>query len=246
MMFKIVCCLLFAVSISFAQYTREEKLQQLKSRGDIKVTEVGKDILKIEYPHGKVLYKNVGDYIPETEKIITYSPTFDSTIIDLTTIDTTLYYHKYNFWQEVPISNGDFDYVRIADVNNNDKAELYGMRKFFATPINEWEPVTVYELNEQGSFDSIYQYDSIYTTRNIYDVDKDGGLEVVLLGSLYDERFFSKESDSSLATIVSFSFNPDLPYQLDDPTLGVFDSDQKTDLVFDKASNVYIFEYNPI
>src|SRR5690606_39018459 len=119
-------------------------------------------------------------------------------------------------------------------------------RKFFATPINEWEPVTVYELNEQGSFDSIYQYDSIYTTRNIYDVDKDGGLEVVRLGSLYDERFFSKESDSSLATIVSFSFNPDLPYQLDDPTLGVFDSDQKTDLVFDKASNVYIFEYNPI
>ena len=246
MMFKIVCCLLFAVSISFAQYTREEKLQQLKSRGDIKVTEVGKDILKIEYPHGKVLYKNVGDYIPETEKIITYSPTFDSTIIDLTTIDTTLYYHKYNFWQEVPISNGDFDYVRIADVNNNDKAELYGFRQFFWS---DFEPVTVYEINAQGIFDSVYQYDSIYITRNIYDVDNDGGLEVILLGSLYDERFFFKESDSSLATIESISFNPfEFPTQLDDPTLGNFDGDQNTDLLFDRFSPpyVYIFEYNSI
>ena len=45
---------------------------------------------------------------------------------------------------------------------------------------------------------------------------------------------------------MNFIFNPDLPYQFDDPTLGEFDGDQKTDLVFDKASNVYIFEYNPI
>ena len=44
----------------------------------------------------------------------------------------------------------------------------------------------------------------------------------------------------------NFNFNPDMPYQLDDPTLGEFDGDQKTDLLFDKASDVYIFEYNPI
>ena len=172
-----------------------------------------------------------------------YSPTFDSTIIDLTTIDTTLYYHKYSFWQEAPISNGDFDYVRIADVNNNGKPELYGFRKFFWSNL---QPVTVYEVNEQGGLDSIYQYDSIYITRNIYDVENDGKLEVQLLSLQYDERFFNKDSDSSLATTVSFNFNPDLPFQLDDPTLGEFDGDQKTDLVFDKASNVYIFEYNPI
>lgn len=243
-----VCCLLFVVgSIVFAQNNSEEKLQQLKSRGDIKVTEVGKDILKIEYPHGKVLYKNVGDYIPDTENIITYSPTFDSTIIDLTTIDTTLYYHKYSFWQEVPISNGDFDFLRISDVNNNNKPELYGFRKFFWS---DFQPVTVYEINEQDSFDSLYQYDSLYTTRNIYDVDNDGGLEVVLLGNLYDERFFSKDSHSSLATTFNFSFLPfgTFPTQLDDPTLGNFDSDQNADLVFDRLSPpyVYIFEYNSI
>jgi hypothetical protein len=61
----IVCCLLFVVSSTvFAQYSREEKLEQLKSRTDIKVTESAeggeKDILKIEYPQGKVIYKNIG------------------------------------------------------------------------------------------------------------------------------------------------------------------------------------------
>jgi hypothetical protein len=223
---------------------RKEKLEQLKNRDDVKVTEVEKDILKIEYPNGKVMYKNISDYQqPTTSNQQSYSPTYDNTIIDLTTIDTTLYYQKYSFWQELPISNGDFNYVRIADVNNNGKPELYGFRKFFWSDL---EPVTVYEINEQSSFDSLYQYDSIYITRNIYDVNYDGELEVQLLSLQYDERFFSKDSDSSLATTFSFNFNPDLPYQLDDPTLGEFDDDQKTDLVFDKASNVYIFEYNPI
>ena len=121
-----ICFLLFVVSFSvIAQQRREEKLHQLKSRTDIKVTEVEKDILKLEYPSGKVMYKNIGNYVSNIERNITYSPTFDSTIIDLTTIDTTLYYHKYSFWQEVPLSNFDFDYLRIADVNIMLKLESY-------------------------------------------------------------------------------------------------------------------------
>ncbi len=120
-----VCCLLFVVSsFFFAQNryeTRNEKLEQLKTRIDIKVTEIEPNILKLEYPGGKVRYKNIADYQHQASSIQqqVYSPTFDSTIIDLTTIDTTIYYHKYSFWREVPISNGDFDYLRIADVNNN-------------------------------------------------------------------------------------------------------------------------------
>lgn len=55
--------LLFAISgFSIAQQTRVEKLQQLKNRSDIKVTEIEPNILKFEYPNGKVLYKNIGDY----------------------------------------------------------------------------------------------------------------------------------------------------------------------------------------
>lgn len=253
MMFKIVCCLLFAVSISLAQYTREEKLQQFKNRTDIKVTEVEENILRLEYPGGKVMYKNIGDYVPDTENRIVYSPTYDSTIIDLTTIDTTLYYHKYSFWQEVPLKNLDFDYLRIGDVNNNGRYELYGARKFFSSS-DSAEPITVYELNETSSFDSIYQYDSVYIARCIYDVDKDGKEEVLLtLPPLFDtvgnqQRFFSKENDTSLATKLNFTFTFTDGSQLDDITLGEFDGDQKTDLLFDRISPpyVYIFEYNSI
>lgn len=250
----IVCCLLFVVSgFVLAQSTtsgKDEKLQQLKSGSNIKVTEIEKDILKLEYPNGKLLYKNIADYQHRESSIQqpVYSPTYDSTIIDLTTIDTTLYYQKYSFWQEVPIHNSDFDCLRIGDVNNNGRPELYGSRKFFQS---DFEPITVYELNNAKIFEDIYQYDSVFIARSIYDVDRDGREEVLLtlpplFGIGSQQRFFSKDSDSSLATTLNFIFNPDLPYQLDDPTLGEFDDDQKTDLVFDKASNVYIFEYNPI
>ncbi|BDQ03812.1 FG-GAP-like repeat-containing protein [Ignavibacterium sp.] len=229
--------------------TREEKLQRLKQREGVKVTEVEKDIIKIEFPEGKTILKNIADYQPHaTRNQPTYSPTFDSTIIDLTTIDTTLYYQKYIFWQEVPISNLQYDYLRIDDVNNNGKQELYGARKYFSSS-DLAEPVTVYELNNFEIFYEIFQYDTVVHIRNIYDVNRDGKKEVHFTPSIltpYEQRFYSKPFDTSLATNLNFIFNPDLPYQLDDPTLGDFDGDQQTDLVFDKASNVYIFEYNPI
>ena len=240
-------------SFSFAQSApggREEKLQQLKTREDIKVTEVQKDLLKLEYPNGKVLYKNIGEYKPENnglQKII-YSPTFDSTIIDLNNIDTTLYYQKYSYWQEVPIHNWEFDHLRIDDVNNNGKLELYGPRKYFETPA---EPITVYELKDNENFDFSYQYDTVNISNNIYDIDKDGKLEAHFsFGGTYgiplQQRFYSKENDSSLATKLNFILGYE-NYQLSDQTLGDFDSDQYTDLLFAKSGlpDVHIFEYNP-
>jgi len=252
MRLKIIYCLLFLVSsVSLAQMSREEKLEQLKSRSDIKVTEVEPNIFKLEYPDGKVLYKNIGNYQPPTtnSQQPMYSPTFDSTIIDLTTIDTTLYYHKYRFWQEVPISNRDFDFIRIGDVNRNGKTELYGMKKLFNSDV---EPVTVYELNSQGNFNQVYQYpDSNYFCRNIYDVDKDM-LEDVHLTYWSDyspnqQRFFSKVNDSTLATQLSCTLSY-YGFQMDDITLGDFDNDQKTDLIFDRSGwpDVHIFEYNSL
>jgi hypothetical protein len=252
MKFLMVCCLLFVVSsFSFAQQTREEKLQQLKTRTDIsagsfgKVTEVEKDILKLEYPHGKVLYKNIGDYrYPESGIRHPVSPTFDSTIIDLTTIDTSLYYHKYSFWQEVPIHNWDFDFIRIGDVNNNGKPELYGARKFFWS---DYEPVTVYELNDIRRFDSIYQYNSVFLIKNIYDIDNDSKLDVHFRAATGEQRFYSKENDTSLATQLNFILDYS-PAQLNNQTLGDFDKDGYTDLLFSRFStpSIYIFEYNSI
>ncbi|MEO8231334.1 MAG: FG-GAP-like repeat-containing protein [Ignavibacteriota bacterium] len=252
----IVCCLLFVLSSFVLAQSKEERIQQLINRKDIKVTEVEKDILKLEYPNGKVLYKNIADYkyLPlgqaeSKNQQPVFSPTYDSTIIDLTTIDTTLYYQKYKFWQEVPINNWDFECLRIGDVNNNGKPELYGTRKFFTS---EFEPITVYELNNSEIFDDIFQYDSVFRARSIYDVDRDGKEEVLLtLPNLFgignQQRFFFKENDTSLATQLNFILNYE-PYQLDDITLGNFDGDEYTDMLFDRSGwpDFHILEYNPV
>ncbi|NWG27155.1 MAG: VCBS repeat-containing protein [Ignavibacteriaceae bacterium] len=249
----IIVILFGCFSIAQNKYiTREEKNQQLKNREDVKVIEVEKDLLRIEYTCGKVLYKNISDYkYPESSaQYPAYSPTFDSTIIDLTTIDTTLYYQKYSYWTEVPVHNWEFDHLVIGDVNNNRRTELYGSRKFFWS---DFEPVTIYELNEYGNFNFKYQYDSVLISRNIYDVNKDGLTEVHLsiggnLGIPMHQRFYSQESQDSLAVKLDFIFSPyTYQSQLNDLEMAELDGDAFSDLLFVRAlePDIHIYEYNP-
>lgn len=242
--------------------TKEAKLLQLKNRNDIKVTDIEKDIIKLEYPNGNVRYKNIGDFQHQVSGIKQpeYSPTYDSTIIDITTIDTTLYYQKYSFWQEVPLSNLDFSYLRIGDVNNNGTPELYGRRRLFnSNP----EPVTVYELNESATFEEIFQYDSVLLMKNIYDVDKDEQYEIHTLGQYVDSvdtntfnlvnifPFFKKSAYTSLAQELSFAFEPwrSNNSQQNDNYLGDWDGDEFTDQIFIVPCcppRINIYEYNPL
>jgi hypothetical protein len=238
-------------SLLFAQHTREEKLQQLKTRTDIKVTEIEKDILKLEYPGGKVQYKNIGDYIPNAENKITYSPTFDSTIIDLTSIDTTLYYHKYSFCQEVPLGSLDYEPM-IGDINNNGLPEIYGQQYNSDT-----SRITVSEMDSNGSFNNVYYNDSAQIVKSIYDIDKDGGKELQLgsngiLGQYPGNSylFYKKESDSSLATQLSFIFYIN-GGQHEHNYFGDWDGDDYTDWIFVNlygvpTNSINIYEFNPI
>jgi hypothetical protein len=246
----LVFSLLFSLcSISLAQLTKEEKLQQLKSREDVKVTELDDSILKLEYPSGKMLYKNIADHKPTNHYKIKYSPNYDSTIIDLRYIDTTLYYQKYGYWSEVPLHNWDFDHLRIGDVNRNGKPELYGSRKFYWS---DFEPVTIYELDDNSVFEYKFQYDSVSRVRSIYDVDKDDQNEVLLTktpnyGPGNQQRFFSKPTETSFATQLNFIYQYGTGAQLDDITLGDFDGDVFTDMLFNRWGKpyVHILEYNP-
>jgi len=137
----IYCLLILLSSFSFAQQStadgREEKLQHLKSRSYIKVTKVESNLLKLEYPDGKVLYKNISDYRPPVTDNLNYSPTYDSTIIDLTIIDTSLYYYKYKFWQEVRVGTDNTKPPLVADVNNNGLPEIYGQMKDYETDFSD-------------------------------------------------------------------------------------------------------------
>jgi len=234
-----------------AQQTREEKLQQLKHRDGVKVTEVEKDIIKVEYPNGKTILKNIADYQPPTtHNQITYSPNYDSTIIDLRTIDTTLYYQKYSFWQEVPLGSGPNKFLLVGDVNNNNLPELYGKMKDYTS---DYSDIVIFEENTQGGFDSIYSYDRTNTAKSIYDIDKDGMDEVHLrrfADTLYHGNsylFFKKDQDSSLATNLSFVFYPfEEVTQQNNNKFGDWDGDSFTDQIFHLLTQgLSIFEYNP-
>jgi hypothetical protein len=256
MKLKIVCSLLFIVSsFIFAQSVtggREEKLQQLKSRDDVKVTEIEKDLLKLEYPNGKVLYKNIGDYNHTTDyqQSTTYSPNFDSTIIELTTIDTTLYYQMYSFWQEVPVGNGINNFLLVGDVNNNNLLELYGQAKDYAT---DYSDIVIFERDSQDVFNSVYSYDSTNIARAIYDIDKDGNYEVGLINAdpfnypVNQLKIFGKITDTTFASNFLFSFAPiDTNSQQDDNAFGDWDGDDLTDQIFHRQGiGLNIFEYNP-
>jgi len=252
-----VGCLLFVLSGSFfAQQSKEEKLAQLKSRSDIKVTEVQKDILKLEYPNGKILYKNIGDYHQPTNnnQLPTYAPNYDSTIIDLTNIDTTLYSDMYSFWQEVIVSN--YDYPTIGDINNNGRIELYGFERDYGTPQeNAW--VKAKELNISGKFEPVWDYDSTTIAENVYDIDGDGNLELQIKREEYNsqcdcsidkELFYKKNSDTSLATELSFTMfrldTGEVQYQ---PTFDFLDGDTVIDYFYSSPPYLHVFdiyEYN--
>ncbi len=249
----IVCCLLFVLS-SFvlaqsATGGKEERIQQLINRSDIKVTEVEKDILKLEYPGDKVRYKNIGEYkyLVSSTQHLEYSPTYDSTIIDLTTIDTTLYCHKYSFWRQAPI--GTQDEPIIGDINNNGLPEIYGHINLDNVNIN------VAEMNYYGNFNFVLEYDSALIVKSIYDIDKDGGKELLLgsnsilaqyPGNSY--LFYKKQSDSSLATQLSFLFYR-VGGQQENNYFGDWDGDDYTDWIFvdviSELPSINIYELNP-
>ena len=250
----IIVLLILLSSLLVAQQTREEKLQQLKQSDGVKVTEVETNIIKIEYPNGKVLYKNISDYRSPVTDNLNYSPTYDSTIIDLRTIDTTLYYQKYQFWQEVLISNRVFPI--IGDINGNGRVELYGFEKDYLT---DYTSVIAKEMNVNGTFDSVWYYDNTTFARNIYDIDKDGELNLHLLTEEIDttinwwiakSKFFEKPNSTSLATVLSFDYQAEdsNTYQYN-PRFEMLDGDSETDYLYLGAparQYVGIYEYNPL
>ncbi|NWG28355.1 MAG: T9SS type A sorting domain-containing protein [Ignavibacteriaceae bacterium] len=247
--------LLIVGSFSFEQQSKEEKLQQLKSREDVKVTELEKDLLKIEYPNGKVLLKNIADYqYPASGIKTTYSPTYDSTIIDLTTIDTTLYYYKYKFWQTVLISNRKFPI--IGDINGNGRVELYGFEKDYTT---DYTSVVAKEMNANGTFDSVWCYNPSTLARNIYDIDSDGSLDLhltsdesdtVIHWAIMKSKIFTKTNDTSLAINLSFEFQAEDSNTVQyNPRFAMLDGDSRTDYIYLGAPTrqyLGIYEYNPV
>ena len=237
---KLISLIVLLNVLLFPQATKEEKLEWMKSRGDIKVTEEGNDIYKIEYPEGRSQYYFFGN----TENYQTDS--IPTTVIETWNIDTNLYKDKYYFWQEIPpVTVSNYELV-IGDINNNGYTEIYGFTRDYE---DLWpKPVQIFEIDSMGIFSNKFTYpDSVIHAYAIYDIDFNSSKELYLYMNNWRSIFYEPESPDSLPTDVDLVFSL-YDGQLDNPQFGDFDKNNITDFLFYQLSDrrTVICEYDSV
>lgn len=231
--------ILLSVSLLYPQTNRYDLLGEIKSRGDIKVTEEGNDIYRFEYPDGRVQYFNFGK--TETHQ----TDTIPTTVVETWNVDTMLYKDMYYFWQETPVATISNYELVIGDANNNGYPEIYGHVKDYEDP-GFWMPTHIFEMDSTGIFQDVFAYpDTVSLAYNLYDIDLDGNEELYMY--MLDGRhiFYKKNNLESLPTTPDFIFSL-YSGQLDNPNFGDFDKNGVTDFLFKDHSprRTVICEYN--
>lgn len=230
---------------TLAQLTREELIRNFESDERVEIKWIDEDLREIIFQNGKSNIKNLGNF-----RKIGSVGYLDSTIIDLNNLDTTTYWNKYLLWKEISICSYDNRPV-IGDLNNNGFNEIYGFHKEFDT---DYSDVIVRELNSLGEFDSLHSYDTTSTPIGIHDINSNGKDNLILNRRKVDttthaltsyELHFEQSSEHSLADSLMFIFAPyNRNSQRDDNTYGLFDDDEKTDLVFIRHIGHFgVYEY---
>ncbi len=234
----ILLIVLLSNVLLLSQTGKKEKLDWVKSRGDVIVTEEGNDIYRFEYPGGKIDYKYLGE---SQTKDTSHIPT---TVIDTWNIDTTLYEDMYEYWQEVPVSTSSTNELAIGDVNKNGYPEVYGYSKDYGEPLGL--PAEIFEMDSTGYFIHTYNYpDSISSIVKISDIDNDGNSEVCFWTFNWNNAFYKTDGMGGLPIIPDFVYTL-YPGQKDDIKFGDFDKNGITDLLFyaDNYRDKVISEYN--
>lgn len=229
--FFFLVCVLSAITIAQQNYfNKEYELQKFVERGG-KYEETSPNIYKFTYRDGTQKVVNLNT----PPKQNNYIKGFENTIINVWEIDTTLYAHKFRFWQKVDIVNNPEGIVFVDDINKNNLLELYGI-----TEVN-WPfggQAGILEQNQTGLFQSVYSYDntSIFVL-GIGDVNSDGLNEVHLrTRDTLNGKFYKSDSLGALPTTFNFIFYY-YPNQIQDENFGDFDKNNITDCVFVDGSN---------
>jgi hypothetical protein len=236
---NIIVIIVLSNILLFSQTTKEEKLEWLKSRDDIKVTERNNDTYRFEYPDGRIQHF----YLGKTETYQT--DTIPTTVIETWNIDTTLYHEMYSFWQEVPVATGSRYQLTIGDINENGYPEIYGHVKDYDDPLSR-RPVHIFEMDSTGLFVDKFIYgDSITAAQRIYDIDYDSNEELYLDMNHGLYGFYKKEQHDELPIKVDFIFSL-YTGQHDGPSFGDFDKNGIIDFVFynNSPDKTIICEYN--
>jgi len=226
-----------------AQQATVEKLQQLKSRNDLIVTEVEKDLYRIE---NKL---TGGAFLENFSEKATYNFTAntDSMVIEIFSIDTSKYSDMYIHWLDINISNSFYGLL-INDLNSNGLTELYGDRSLYNS--NSLSP-GIFELDQIGEiFNQIFTYpDTTLTPKAFYDIDNDGFTEMLMKrndGGLGGAIFFKQSDLNSLPVMPYFEYPKALNKQINFSVFEDFDKDGKVDFAYQAlGKTIYIAEFNP-
>mgnify|MGYP005845991333 CR=1 FL=1 len=162
---KIIFTILFFVEMVYSQ-SSEVYYDMLSQRYNITYEDDG--ILKLQDKlTGRISFRT------ENIKSIPSDYIFDL-VIELRTIDTTQYSKLFTLWSEIPPYYAGPPLI-IADANNDSRKDIYG--EYRNSPYGS---IVIYEINSDGSYDSIYTYpDSLGWPWCIGDLENDGNSEIV-------------------------------------------------------------------
>ena len=232
-------------------FNKEAELQRFVERGG-KVDETSSNMYKLTYSDGT---QRVFNFNPAPRQN-NYTEEFDSTIINVWEIDTTLYADKFKFWQKVNFVSSWEQIIPIQDINKNSLLEVYGATR------NNWPlggQVDILEQDSQGIFQTVYSYDSTSIgLLGIGDVNSNGIKEVYLQTTdTLNGKFYKADSLGAFPTTFDFIFYYYTTAQINDMTFGDFDKNDITDCAFidwpitfiatydSSINNFYkVFEYN--
>jgi len=249
---NILLMILFILSCDLIAQTRQNQFEYFE-RNNIKATEIEpnpkepSDIYKIEYPWGKTAVYNYTELQPQpTIDALGNVINIDTTYIDLTTIDTSLYANMFTHWKEVDIGWP----IYYGDENKNGQIEFYGQERNIDS-----SKFVIYEKDSSNNFylkhtfkDYIYR---LWGVGGLYDLKNLGQKNYFLLGTkiiggMGINGCLSYKNDNEIKLPTTLDFIIDKYSSFDNLTFGDFDKNGRQDLLFVSSQGICIAEYEPI
>ena len=224
----LITYLFFFVPIGFPQSNLEYLQSILKSSTTDNIEFLFNGIVQIKNSNGRIVKKIIEDF----ENYVDGNP-IDSTIIDMQTIDTSLYHHKYRFWQDVTVGQSSFTTILVDDINENSFPELYGYFRDYNTSNSE-VILRAFELSASSNeFEMTYTYpDTILKAKDIFDVNGDDQKQLFAanrFGGAWGV-LYKKNHPDSLATVEESNYFGGTSMR--DFTFGDFNNDSITDFLY--------------
>lgn len=221
-----------AISLFCTLSLEGQNITSVSTRGNISVTKLSNGIVQIQNTRtGYSKLKTI-----EQTNIKTSVPTL---VIDVRTIDTSLYSSKFHYLSsfKAGMETDDFELVAY-DFNKNGKNEVILSNQDYRNPFAEQWGVGIYEMGSGSTMEKIYQFpDSLILGGLAYgDMNNDGKMEVVFQPTIKDSAFtffYSQSANDQLPSKYFGQFDSAGPHErLRQPRLRNVDDDPDLELIY--------------